>query len=133
MNAIPYTRPMLYGLALLLTLPVTVMAANERSADTMTKDGNAPLVVVAKPTASPMSSEKKQSGDNQTEKKMTAPLYTPPKGMGRPWPTQGGGTRGSATCNPTLAVLAPNDHSGLTIYGTTKSLLVCIRFMPKPH
>ena len=45
--------------------------------------------------------------------KVAKPTYKPPR-MGRAWQTIGGATRSATDPLPEIAVLAPNDHTGLT-------------------
>lgn len=115
MNITLHLRSFLFAMPLLASFPATLMAVDKISASAIQEGVDIPVLIVAKPSTSAMTTENKQAQDLRAEKKLTSPIYTPPKGMGRPWPTQGGGTRGGTTCNPTLAVLAPKDHTGLTL------------------
>ena len=115
MNKNFYLKPILFTIPLLLSAPGVLFALDENSSSTLKKRIDRPVIIAAKPSSSKSEGGDKQSQIVQSEGKMPSTTYTPPKGMGRPWPTQGGGTRGTASCNPTLAVLAPHDHTGLTL------------------
>ncbi len=99
----------------ILTIPQDLLASNM----SLTHSPSTPKDTVATPVnkkSVPNGIGKKisPSMNRGNNKPTTASLYKPPKGMGRPWPTQGGGTRSQSNCNPQLAVLAPADHTGLT-------------------
>lgn len=98
-------------LALALALGLaTSGSARERAAQRA--DLGSDLTVAQ--TSGPPASESKDARVQERENgKREAPRYKPPR-VGHAWRTIGGATRGSETCRPVIAVIAPHDHSGLT-------------------
>lgn len=115
MNTTPQLRSIFFAVPLLLLFPVALFALDQKSSSALKKQTDTPVIIAAQTSTSNNSKSAKPSQTIQSEKSITSTTYTPPKGMGRPWPTQGGGTRGNTMCNPTLAILAPHDHTGLTL------------------
>lgn len=108
-----FTRTLTVVIAFALGLgPAALSLAEEKRSP---QADASPGLVVAQTKGGEPSAGRSKDGRVHKKKdgKRDAPQYKPPR-RGRAWRTIGGATRGSETCRPVIAVLAPHDHSGLT-------------------
>ncbi len=111
------TKPLTLSLTFALGLGLTAYgSANENEKDVRPVEREGGQIVAQSHEAETAAA---QSKDGRVQKKgngkREAPRYKPPR-VGRAWRTIGGATRGSETCRPVIAVLAPHNHSGLTTH-----------------
>ena len=97
------------------SLPLYGMASGAPSEKRSVQVAPTQTVVAAERSGQGKAPDRKETrGKKHKTRKVAVPKYKPPRGIGRPWPTEGGGTRGPGTSLPAIAVLAPDTHTGLT-------------------
>ncbi len=98
----------------LIGAPLKGIASDVLQQNAQRQSDQPQTLLLAQQEAKSKQSDSKTDGVQKPDKmKEKVAVYKPPR-RGRPWRTQGGGTRGQDNCAPSIAVLAPNDHTGLT-------------------
>ena len=101
-----------------LLIPVWCPAADQGSQANPNRIATHPPFHIMAQTTSPKAEQQQPIQEEVSRsaktKKVALPTYNPPKDMGNPFRTQPAGTRGPGNPVPSIAVLAPNKHYGVT-------------------